>query len=70
MLVQIGMQCDPQWLCDAIGWGLGVVLLGIVLLLMRVISRERTRNIDEKQRSFPIHFPQNRQRSNKKKRPK
>lgn len=40
MLIQIGMSCDPQWLCDGIGWVLAIVLGLMLIGLARVIIRE------------------------------
>lgn len=40
MAIQIGMSCDPQWLCDGIGWVLALLLLLLLSGLLKVIIRE------------------------------
>ncbi len=40
MVIQIGMPCDPDYLCHGIGWGLAVIVLLLVIGLVRIIFKE------------------------------
>lgn len=41
MNIQIGLPCEPQWLCDLIAIGLGILLVVGVVALIKVIIREQ-----------------------------
>lgn len=43
-MIQIGMNCDPEWLCDTIAWVIALLLALLVLGLVRIILRERSKN--------------------------
>lgn len=40
-MIQIGMNCDPEWLCDSISAVIALLLALMVIGLIRVIVRER-----------------------------
>lgn len=40
MPIQIGMSCDPQWLCDGIGWLLGLIVIMLLVGLLKVVRKE------------------------------
>jgi hypothetical protein len=40
-MIQIGMNCDPEWLCDMIGGVIALLLALMIIGLIRVILRER-----------------------------
>lgn len=50
MNIQIGMSCDPKWLCDGIEIFLGLLVLAALFGLFRVISREIKANKEKKRR--------------------
>ncbi|HET8903398.1 MAG TPA: hypothetical protein VFN16_05345 [Saccharospirillum sp.] len=43
-MIQIGMNCDPEWLCDTIAWVIAALLALLVLGLVRITLRERSKN--------------------------
>lgn len=43
-MIQIGMNCDPEWLCDTIAWVIALLLALLVLGLIRITLRERSKN--------------------------
>ncbi len=43
-MIQIGMNCDPEWLCDTIAWIIAALLALLVLGLIRITLRERSKN--------------------------
>ncbi|MEX2321396.1 MAG: hypothetical protein WD668_08565 [Saccharospirillum sp.] len=43
-MIQIGMNCDPEWLCDTIAWVIALLLGLLVLGLVRITLRERSKN--------------------------
>jgi len=48
MNIQIGMSCDPSWLCQGIGWAVGLIVLAITWGLFRVVLKEITANKNKK----------------------
>ncbi len=40
-MIQIGMSCSPDWLCDMIAWGFGLLFVVIVISVVREIIRSR-----------------------------
>jgi hypothetical protein len=64
--VQIGMSCDPRWLCDGIEWFIGLVVLLIVLGLIRTVVREKRRNSATKGKTHRIHLEKPGERTQKK----
>lgn len=40
-MIQIGMRCEPEWLCDSIAWVLAALAIGVVAIVIRAIIRER-----------------------------
>lgn len=40
MNIQIGLPCNPQWLCDAIALTIGGLVLVGIIGLVKVILRE------------------------------
>lgn len=50
MNIQIGMSCDPQWLCDGIEIFLGLLILAATFGLLSVIRREVKANKEKKRR--------------------
>jgi hypothetical protein len=40
-MIQIGMNCDPRWLCDTISGVIALLLALMIIGLIRVILRER-----------------------------
>ncbi|MDN3648286.1 hypothetical protein QWZ13_05105 [Reinekea marina] len=40
MNIQIGLPCDPKWLCDAIGLVIGVIVVVGVIALVRTVLKE------------------------------
>lgn len=43
-MIQIGMNCDPEWLCDSIAWFIALLLALLVIGLVRITLRERRKN--------------------------
>lgn len=43
-MIQIGMNCDPEWLCDTIAWVIAALLALLVLGLVRITLRERNKS--------------------------
>ena len=41
MKIQIGLPCEPQWLCDGIAFGVGILLLLVLIGLIQVILKEQ-----------------------------
>jgi hypothetical protein len=70
MLIQIGMRCEPEWLCNSIGWVIGGILIAAAIALYKLINREYRRNKEGKNRRFPIKLSQNDFVKSKKKRSK
>jgi len=40
MNIQIGMSCDPAWLCQSIGWVVGAVVVAGIIGLIKVIRSD------------------------------
>jgi len=43
-MIQIGMNCDPEWLCNTIAWIIAALLALLVIGLIRITLRERRKN--------------------------
>ncbi|WP_028672555.1 hypothetical protein [Saccharospirillum impatiens] len=43
-MIQIGMNCDPEWLCDAITGFIAVLLALLTIGLIRISLRERRKS--------------------------
>lgn len=43
-MIQIGMNCDPEWLCDTIAWIIALLLALLIIGLVRITLRERSRS--------------------------
>lgn len=43
-MIQIGMNCDPEWLCDTIAWVIAALLALLVIGLIRITLRERRKS--------------------------
>ncbi len=49
MQIQIGLPCNPLWLCQSLAWVLGlVVVLGLLGLVRSIYRAQR---VDKKKRS-------------------
>ncbi|CUS48526.1 MAG: putative membrane protein [Idiomarinaceae bacterium HL-53] len=40
MNIQIGLNCEPAWLCDAVGGALALIVVVGLLLFVRRLFRE------------------------------
>ncbi|WP_394171486.1 hypothetical protein [Saccharospirillum alexandrii] len=58
-MIQIGMNCDPEWLCDTITWIIAALLALLVIGLIRITLRER-RKSNKKYRIKPRNRRANR----------
>lgn len=43
-MIQIGMNCDPEWLCDTLGWVIALLLGLLAIGLIRITLRERRKS--------------------------
>lgn len=43
-MIQIGMNCDPEWLCDTIAWIIAALLALLAIGLVRITLRERRKS--------------------------
>ncbi len=53
MPVQIGMSCDPNWLCDGLSWLLAIIIMFLAIGLVSIIFKEKA---SRKKPPFPIKF--------------
>lgn len=44
MNIQIGLPCEPAWICDLIGWAVAAVVVMLIFGLIRSIRREIAKN--------------------------
>lgn len=64
MKVQIGLSCDPNWLCDGLSWLLAVIVLSVIIGLVAVVIRDRR---SPKSGRYPIKFAKDSHKQAKKK---
>ncbi|MEP4602412.1 hypothetical protein [Saccharospirillum sp.] len=43
-MIQIGMNCDPEWLCDTIAWIIAALLALLAIGLVCITLRERRKS--------------------------
>ncbi len=53
MMIQIGLRCKPDWLCNGIGWSLAL-LLGLMLLGLGLKIAKEVKN--RRQNKYAIRF--------------
>ncbi len=53
MMIQIGLRCKPDWLCNGIGWTLALVL-GLLMLGLGLKIAKEVKN--RRQNKYAIRF--------------